>query len=61
MSTAQQVVTRRKAPAVVPQNADSAISTDILTAFACDSDTAAAVFLAGSFNDWNPGATPMAR
>jgi 1,4-alpha-glucan branching enzyme len=29
--------------------------------FSCDSDTAQAIFLAGSFNDWNPGATPMAR
>jgi len=31
------------------------------TVFSCDSDTAQAIFLAGSFNDWNPAATPMAR
>ena len=31
------------------------------TVFSCDSDTARAIFLAGSFNDWNPAATPMAR
>ena len=30
-------------------------------AFGCHSDTAEAVFLAGSFNDWDPTATPMAR
>lgn len=29
--------------------------------FSCHSDTAEAVFLAGSFNDWDPTATPMAR
>ena len=29
------------------------------TVFACDSGKAQAVYLAGSFNDWNPAATPM--
>ena len=29
--------------------------------FSCDSDTAQVMFLAGSFNDWNQEATPMAR
>ena len=31
------------------------------TVFYCDSDIAQKIFLAGSFNDWNPGATPMVR
>ena len=31
------------------------------TVFSCDSETAQAIFLAGSFNDWDPAATPMAR
>ena len=29
------------------------------TVFACHSNTASAVFLAGSFNNWSPTATPM--
>lgn len=47
MSTAQQGVT--------------AISKDNDTVFGCHSDTAKAVFLTGSFNDWSPTATPMTR
>ena len=31
------------------------------SAFSCHSDTAKAVFLAGSFNDCDPTATPMVR
>jgi 1,4-alpha-glucan branching enzyme len=31
------------------------------TVFACDSDTATALFLAGSFNNWNSKSTPMTR
>ena len=31
------------------------------TTFFCHSDSAQAVFLAGSFNDWSPTATPMVR
>lgn len=31
------------------------------TVVSCDSDTAQAIFLAGSFNDWNHSATPMTR
>ena len=31
------------------------------TTFSCHSDTAQAVFLAGSFNDWSPTATRMVR
>lgn len=31
------------------------------TTWSCHADTAQAVCLAGSFNDWNPTATPMAR
>ena len=31
------------------------------TTFSCHSDTAQAVCLAGSFNDWSPTATPMVR
>ena len=29
--------------------------------FECESEKAKAIFLAGSFNDWNPGSTPMTR
>ena len=29
--------------------------------FTCHSDTAEVVFLAGSFNDWDPTGTPMLR
>ena len=62
MSTAQQGASQKKVPVVpIPQRADTAISGDNLTVFACDSDTAMAVFLAGSFNDWSPNATPMTR
>lgn len=31
------------------------------TTFACHAETATAVSLAGSFNDWSPVATPMTR
>ena len=31
------------------------------TTFSCHSDSAQAVCLAGSFNDWSPTATPMVR
>jgi 1,4-alpha-glucan branching enzyme len=31
------------------------------TVLACYADTAVAVFLAGSFNDWSPTATPMKK
>ncbi len=31
------------------------------TTFTCHSDTAQAIFLAGSFNDWDATATPMTR
>ena len=47
MSTQQQMV--------------GAIPKDNQTVFACDSDSATAVFLAGSFNDWSQTATPMTR
>ena len=29
--------------------------------FSCNSETAQAIFLAGSFNEWNPTSTPMVR
>jgi hypothetical protein len=62
MSTAQQVVTQKKVPVIpLPKKPDGAISADHHTVFACDSDTATTVFLAGSFNDWSPAATPMTR
>lgn len=44
-----------------PQQVVRAIPKDDHTGFSCHSDTATAVFLAGSFNDWNPTATPMVR
>jgi 1,4-alpha-glucan branching enzyme len=44
-----------------PQQVVGAIPKDHHTGFACDSDTATAVFLAGSFNDWSVTATPMTK
>ena len=41
------------------QHAVTAISRGNHTVIACHSDTANAVFLAGTFNDWSPTATPM--
>jgi hypothetical protein len=62
MSTAQQVVTQRKVPAVpLPQQVDGAISANNQVVFGCNYDTATTVFMAGSFNDWSPAATPMTR
>lgn len=31
------------------------------TVFTCQSEDASSVYLAGTFNDWNPEATPMTR
>lgn len=36
-------------------------STDGDTEFKCHAPNAQSVFLAGAFNEWNPGATPMQR
>jgi 1,4-alpha-glucan branching enzyme len=47
MSTAQQSLT--------------AVRKGNSTVFECHSDTAKAVFLAGSFNNWSATATPMTR
>ena len=44
-----------------PKQTRTADYEDHLSAFTCQSDTADAVFLAGSFNDWNPMETPMVR
>ncbi len=44
-----------------PQPGVTAIPKDRHTLFSGDSDTATAVFLAGSFNNWSPTATPMTR
>ncbi len=43
------------------QASATAISKGNLTVFDCHSETASAVFLAGSFNNWSPTATPMKR
>ena len=45
----------------IPQRRVTANSKDDQRFFACDSDTATAVLLAGSFNGWSATATPMTR
>ena len=44
-----------------PRQAVTPIAKVNHTVFACDSDTATALFLAGSFNNWSPKTTPMTR
>lgn len=44
-----------------PQQGVTTIFKDNHIVFGCHSDTAKAVFLAGSFNDWSPTATPMTK
>ena len=39
----------------------AAISEGREAVFACYSDTATVIFLAGSFNDWSSAATPMTK
>ena len=44
-----------------PEQARTADYAEHLSAFTCRSEAADAVFLAGTFNDWNPTETPMVR
>ena len=44
-----------------PKSSRAPIAHSHNTVVACHADTAIAVFLAGSFNDWSPTATPMKK
>jgi 1,4-alpha-glucan branching enzyme len=62
MSTTKQGLAPREIPALQdPQPRVTAISSGNQTVFTCHSDTAKAIFLAGSFNKWSPNETPLTR
>jgi 1,4-alpha-glucan branching enzyme len=44
-----------------PRQAVTPIPKGNHTVFACDSSTTTALFLAGTFNNWNSKSTPMTR
>ena len=45
----------------VAQQIKTTAAKDNPTEFACDTNSAKAVFLAGSFNNWSPTASPMTK
>ncbi len=52
---------RGAVPPSIPRPGTADIPEGKLTEIGCQADNAKAVFLAGSFNNWSPAATPMAR
>ncbi|MEZ5398810.1 MAG: glycogen-binding domain-containing protein [Bryobacteraceae bacterium] len=45
----------------MPKPKEAAASAPNATVISCRAQDASTVFLAGTFNDWNPEATPMSR